>query len=87
MLRHRWSWALFRLGMGLGLVLGAAGCTAAPPPASSVAAADPAARVPAMRYRSVTPTSVMLAPAEPEPWQDINRNVAPPPAQPKRQEP
>jgi hypothetical protein len=86
MLRHRWSWALFRLGMGFGLVLAAAGCATAPPPASSVAAADPAVQVPPIQYRSVTLTSVMLAPAEPEPWQDVNRNVAPP-ARPRGQEP
>lgn len=81
MLRHRWCGALFRLGMGLGLLLENAACTAMPPPASSVAAADPAVRVPATRYRSVAP-AVPLAPVEPEPWQDLNRH-APPAASPK----
>src|SRR5260370_16919694 len=37
MARHLWCRSLFRLGMGLGLVLGNAACTATPPPASSVA--------------------------------------------------
>src|SRR5260370_6568753 len=35
--RHLWCRSLFRLGMGLGLVLGNAACTATPPAASSVA--------------------------------------------------
>ena len=86
MLTHRWCGALFRLGMGLGLVFGNAACTATPPPASSVAAADPAVQVPAMRYRAVTP-AVALTPAEPQPWEDLNRNVAPPAPLPKRREP
>jgi hypothetical protein len=86
MFTHRWRVALFRLGMGLGLVLGNAACTAMPPPASSVAAADPAVRVPATRYSSVTPAVGTLAPVEPEPWQDLNQNVAPA-APPKGREP
>jgi hypothetical protein len=86
MLRHRWCGTLSRLGMGLALVLGSAACTAPPPPASSVAAADPAVRVPAIRYRSVTLAAGKLGPTEPQPWQDLNRNVAPPPA-PKGREP
>lgn len=86
MLRHRWCGALFRLGIGGGLALGTAACTAAPPPASSVAAADPGAHVPATRYRSVT-SAVTLVPAEPQPWEDINRNAAPPAASPKGREP
>jgi hypothetical protein len=45
MLRHRWSARAFRLGTALALAFGNAACTAAPPPASSVAAADPGARV------------------------------------------
>jgi len=65
--------------MGLGLLLGNAACTATPPPASSVAAADPTVRVPAIRYRSATLPAGTLEPAEPQPWQDLNRNVAPPP--------
>ena len=49
-------------------------------------AADPGARVPATRYRSVMTTET-LRPVEPQPWQDLNRNVAPPPPNPKGQEP
>jgi hypothetical protein len=86
MLTHRWCEALFQLGIGLALVLANAACTATLPPASSVAAADSAVRVPATRYRSATP-AVTLAPAEPQPWQDINRNVAPSPAQQRGREP
>jgi hypothetical protein len=82
MLRHRWCGALFRLGMGLGLLLCAARCTATPPSASSVAAADPAARVPAIQYGSVTRAGT-LSPVEPKPWPGSTRSVAPLPAQPK----
>ena len=87
MLKHRWCGALFRLGMGLGLLLGNAACTATPPPASSVAAADPTVRVPAIRYHPVTLSAGALEPAEPQPWQDLNRNAAPPVAPPKGREP
>src|SRR5262249_4748600 len=75
-----------RLGMALASASGAAACTATPPPASSIAAADPAARVPATRYRSVE-TSERFQPAEPRPWQDLNRDIASPPPNPKGQEP
>jgi len=87
MLAHHWCVALFQLGMGFALGLGSAACTATPPPASSVAAADPTAHVPAIRYRSVTPGAGKLEPVEPQPWQDLNRNVAPSVATPKGQEP
>ena len=87
MLRHGRSGALFRLGMGFPALLGSAGCTATPPPASSIAAADPSAPVPATRYRSVTPVAVTMAPAEPKPWQDLNRNVAPRAAESQGPEP
>jgi hypothetical protein len=72
--------------MALVPALGAAACTAMPPPASSIAAADPAARVPATRYRSVA-TSERFQPTEPRPWQDLNRDVASPPPNLKGQEP
>jgi hypothetical protein len=87
MLRHRWSAPAFRLGMALAPALGTAAYTATPPPASAIAAADPAAPVPATRYRSAE-TSERFQPAEPRPWQDLNRDVAsPPPPNPKGQEP
>jgi hypothetical protein len=85
MLRHRWCGALFRHGMGLAVMLGSAACTATPP-ASSVAVADPAARVPAIRYRSVAPAD-KLEPVEPQPWQHLNQNVAPPAAPLRGREP
>jgi hypothetical protein len=88
MLRHWWSARAFRFGTALALALGNAACTATPPPpASSVAAADQGARVPAARYRSVMAVAGALRPAEPQPWQDLNRNVAPSAAKPKEQEP
>jgi hypothetical protein len=86
MLRHRWSAPAFRLGMALAPALGTVACTAMPPPASSIAAADPAARVPATRYRPIE-TSDRFQPGEPRPWQDLNRDVAPPPPNPKGQQP
>src|ERR1700730_10128063 len=87
MLRHRWSASGFRFGMALGLAFGIAACTATPPPASSIAASDPGVRVPTTRYRSVTTASERFRPAEPQPWQDLNRNVAPPPPNPSGQGP
>lgn len=86
MLRHRWSGALFSFGTGLLLIFCNAACTATPPPASSIAAANPSARVPAVRYRSVTPAIPKWAPAEPEPWQDLNVSTARSPANSKGQE-
>jgi hypothetical protein len=47
MLTHCWCEAPFRLGTGLGI---ATACTRAPSPAPSIAAADPAVRVPAAQY-------------------------------------
>src|SRR5215475_10504214 len=86
MLRHRWSASAFRLGMALTPALGMAACTATPPPASSVAAADPGVRVPATRYRPVK-ASDRFQPAEPRPWQGPNRDVASPPPDPRGQVP
>jgi hypothetical protein len=87
MLSHHCCGALFRRGMGLALALADAACTTAPLPASSVAAADPATRVPAAQYRSVLPASVTLAPAEPGPWRVLNQDAVPPSALPRGQEP
>jgi len=75
MLAHRWCGALFQFGTGL--VLGNVSCTVIPPPAASVAAADPAARVAPTRYRAVTPAAGTFTPAEPEPWQDRNLSNVP----------
>jgi hypothetical protein len=83
MLIHRWCVCLFRLGMGLGAVLATTACGGMPPLASSVTAADPATRVPAAHYCSVTPTGLAPMPAEPQPWQDRDQNAAPLPAQPQ----
>jgi len=83
---HRWLAPAFRLGTMVVVAFGNAACTATPPPSSLVAAADPGARVPATRYRSVMTTET-LRPVEPQPWQDLNRKVTPPPPNPKGQEP
>lgn len=58
-----------------------AGCAAAPPAPSLTAAADPAARVPATRYSSVTAPYTRQRPVEPLPWRERNQNVAPQAAQ------
>jgi hypothetical protein len=79
MLRHRRSVALIPQGVALGLLFGCAACTALPPPSSSVAAANPHARVPATLYRSTIPATTEWQPVEPQPWPGLNRNVAPSP--------
>jgi len=83
---HRWLAPAFRLGTMVVLAFGISACSAPPPASSLVAAADPGVRVPATRYRSVMTTQT-LRPVEPQPWQDLNRKVAPPPPNPKGQEP
>jgi hypothetical protein len=40
--------------------------------------ADPATRVPAVRYDPVTSGTKSYRPVEPLPWGDVNRRVAPP---------
>ena len=87
MLGHRWLAPTFRLGAVVALAFGNAACTAAPPPASSVVAADPGSRVPATRYRSVMTATETLRPVEPQPWQDLNRKVAPSSPNAKGQQP
>ena len=83
---HRWLAPAFRLGTMVVLAFGISACSAPPPASSLVAAADPGVRVPATRYRSVMTTQTLRL-VEPQPWQDLNRNVAPPPPNPKGQEP
>lgn len=39
--------------------------------------ADPNARVPSVRYRSVTADASTYRPANPKNWQELNRNVGP----------
>lgn len=77
MLRHSRSVRLFRLGTVLCLAIGAAACGLSPPPPLP-AAANPAARIPVEHYRPVITGSGRAEPAEPAPWQDSNRDVAPP---------
>ena len=83
---HRWLAPAFRLGTMVVLAFGISACSAPPPASSLVAAADPGVRVPATRYRSVMTTQTLRL-VEPQPWQDLNRKVAPPPPNPKGQEP
>jgi hypothetical protein len=52
------------------------GC-AASPPAPRLTAADPAARVPPVRYSSVTAPYTRQRPVEPLPWRERNERVAP----------
>jgi hypothetical protein len=78
MLGQRMSAAALRYGALLWAGLGVAACTGTPPPAIAVRPADPAARVPAIQYRSVTAGGGSLRPAEPKPWEDLNRGAAPP---------
>jgi hypothetical protein len=87
MLGHRWPAPSFRLGTVAALLLCNAACTATPPPSAAVSAADAGALVPAARYRSVMMATETLRPVEPQPWQDLNRKVAPPPPNPKGREP
>jgi len=52
------------------------GC-AAMPPAPHLAAADPGAPVPPVRYSSVTAPYTRQRPVEPLPWRERNERVAP----------
>ena len=52
------------------------GCVAAPP-APHLAAADPGAPVPPVRYSSVTAPYTRQRPVEPLPWRERNERVAP----------
>jgi hypothetical protein len=54
----------------------AGGCTAVPPP-PHLAAADPNAPVPAVRYSAVTAPYTRQRPVEPLPWRERNERVAP----------
>ena len=52
------------------------GCTS-PPPAQSVAAADPAAPIPGTSYRPALGAYRSTRPAEPATWRDRNDQAAP----------
>lgn len=58
-----------------GLALGA--CSLAPVPEYLARPADPAVKVPATRYGSVTAGAAALRPAEPKDWRELNRRVGP----------
>lgn len=60
------------------LAITIAGCAEELPDLPSVAAADPAAPVPKTVYKPVTAGTENLKPAEPLPWGDSNKKVAPP---------
>lgn len=59
-----------------------AGCANVPPrPLIGADPADPAARVPAVRYRSTIGPYTSQRPVEPSPWREQNERVAPEPKQ------
>ena len=59
-----------------------AGCAGVPPrPSIGADPADPAARVPAVRYRSTIGPYTSQRPVEPAPWGEQNERVAPEPKQ------
>lgn len=59
-----------------------AGCANVPPrPAVGTDPADPAARVPAVRYRSTIGPYASQRPVDPAPWGEQNERVAPAPRQ------
>ena len=58
------------------------GCASVPPrPSIGADPADPAARVPAVRYRSTIGPYTSQRPVEPAPWGEQNERVAPEPRQ------
>lgn len=59
------------------LAITLAGCAEELPDLPSVAAADPAAPVPKTVYKPVTAGTEKLKPAEPLPWGESNKKVAP----------
>lgn len=59
-----------------------AGCASVPPrPLAGADPADPAARVPAVRYRSTIGPYTSQRPVDPAPWGEQNERVAPAPKQ------
>lgn len=53
------------------------GACAATPPRGLLAPADATARVPAVRYDTVTAGTKTFRPAEPKNWEELNRRVGP----------
>ena len=59
-----------------------AGCASVPPrPLAGADPANPAARVPAVRYRSTIGPYTSQRPVDPAPWGEQNERVAPEPKQ------
>jgi hypothetical protein len=56
-----------------------AGCLPTTAPLSGADPADPAAKIPRASYRSVVAPYTSLQPAEPGPWLEQNRRLAPAP--------
>jgi hypothetical protein len=74
--------AIAKVSVLLTLVLAVGGCTTAPRlHAFADDPADPSARVPATRYRSVLGSYTSLRPVEPLPWREQNERLAPRPKQ------
>jgi len=77
MLGHRWFACAARTATATLLAFSATACAVPPPPAALTTSYDPAARVPASRYRPVTAGTRDFLPVEPLPWGETNRNLAP----------
>jgi hypothetical protein len=69
--------ASLKVSLFLILAFATAGCAAAPP--QQVAAADPAVRVPAAKYRPVLGGYTGLRPVEPLSWREQNERLMPQP--------
>jgi hypothetical protein len=61
----------------IGALAASLGACAVSPPRSLLAAADPTARVSAVRYDNVTAGTKTFRPAEPKDWEELNRRVGP----------
>jgi hypothetical protein len=66
---------MLRIAFLVLIPVAAAGCAVAPPPDGLIAAADPAARVPAIRYQNVAGATTSYRPVGPRAWEDINGEI------------
>lgn len=79
-LRRAALWRYRRLAALTACALLLQGCAATPPrPLAGDDASDPAARVPAVGYRSVLGGYSTQRPVEPSAWRERNDRAAPPP--------
>ncbi|SDR51389.1 hypothetical protein SAMN05519103_04305 [Rhizobiales bacterium GAS113] len=59
------------------------GCSVAPPSHGLIAAADPSAHVPAIRYENVAGATTTYRPVDPHGWGDVGGEAAPKASAPK----